>query len=135
MPKLIWVVPAVLKDLRDFPDKPRQEVGHALSQAEFGRVAASAKAYKGYAQDGVFEIVAEDTSTTYRALYATKIDDDIYVLHCFNKKSPRGKQVPKPAKTAIDARLKKAKKIAAERAAETAATAKTKTQTGKKDEQ
>lgn len=37
---------------------------------------------------------------TYRAVYTVKLRSAIYVLHCFQKKSPKGGKVP-----LVDARL------------------------------
>ena len=39
---------------------------------------------------GVFEIINDYQSDTYRTLYALKIDDAIYVLYAFKKKSKTG---------------------------------------------
>jgi len=39
---------------------------------------------------GIFEIVTRFDSNTYRTIYAVQIKDYIYVLHAFQKKSPKG---------------------------------------------
>lgn len=36
---------------------------------------------------GVWELKEQDERKWYRALYLSKIDDVIYVLHCFEKQS------------------------------------------------
>lgn len=50
---------------------------------------ASAKAWKGLGT-GVFEIVEDDRSGTYRAVYTVRFRKAVYVLHAFQKKSPSG---------------------------------------------
>ena len=41
---------------------------------------------------GVREIRVRDLSGAYRVLYLTKLEDAIYVLHCFQKKSQKTSQ-------------------------------------------
>jgi phage-related protein len=41
------------------------------------------------------EIVSNLDRNTYRAVYGLKLDENIYVLHCFQKKSTRGIATPK----------------------------------------
>ena len=55
--------------------------------------------------DGVFEIVSSYMTDTYRAVYAVKIDDKVYVLHTFKKKSKSGIKTPKPDMNLIRERL------------------------------
>ena len=49
---------------------------------------------------------------TYRAVYATKIGDAIYVLHAFQKKSKRSIQTPQKEINLIKRRLKNAQGLA-----------------------
>src|ERR1700724_35351 len=51
----------------------------------------SAKPWKGEGAD-VMEIVSDFDSDTFRAVYTVTFKEAIYVLHCFQKKSPRGKK-------------------------------------------
>ncbi|BAU67533.1 hypothetical protein STA3757_49550 (plasmid) [Stanieria sp. NIES-3757] len=46
-------------------------------------------AFKGIGS-GIFEIVTRFDSDTYRTIYAVQIGKHIYVLHAFQKKSPKG---------------------------------------------
>ena len=39
---------------------------------------------------GVFELVEDWSGDTYRAIYTVRFADAIYVLHAFQKKSPKG---------------------------------------------
>ncbi|MEP7353056.1 MAG: type II toxin-antitoxin system RelE/ParE family toxin [Acidobacteriota bacterium] len=43
----------------------------------------------------VLEIVSNDRSGTYRAVYTVSIGDSIYVMHAFQKKSKTGIATPK----------------------------------------
>ena len=38
---------------------------------------------------GVYELKEGDDKTWYRVIYLSKIDDVIYVLHCFEKRSKK----------------------------------------------
>jgi phage-related protein len=46
---------------------------------------------------------------TYRAVYTVKLEEVIYVLHAFQKKSKHGIATPKQDIELIEARLKRAK--------------------------
>jgi phage-related protein len=73
------------RDLSDFPEAVRQEVGHALFVAQEGGRAPSDKTLQGFGGGGVVEIVEDHDGDTYRCVYTTKIDDVIVVLHAFQK--------------------------------------------------
>jgi phage-related protein len=55
----------------------------------------------------VFEVVADDRSGTYRAVYALKVGDDIWVVHAFQKKSVRGIKTPQREIDLIRERIKR----------------------------
>lgn len=63
---------------------------------------------------GVFEIVADYDGDTYRAVYAVKLKEDIYVQHSFQNKSTIGIKTPKPELDLIKARLRRIKQELAE---------------------
>ena len=65
------------------------KMGTALSVAQFGGKHPSAKPWRGEGA-GVFEVVEDHRSDTYRAVYTVKFENAIYVLHAFQKKSPSG---------------------------------------------
>lgn len=65
---------------------------------------------KGFS--GVIEIISRFDTNTYRAVYATKLGDKIYVLHAFQKKSKSGIKTPKEDIELIKRRLQTAKAIA-----------------------
>ncbi len=70
----------------------------------------AAKPFKG-AGSGVFEIRSDYRTNTYRAVYAVKIGERVYVLHCFQKKSKRGIKTPKKEVDLIKRRLKMAQEL------------------------
>jgi phage-related protein len=85
---LIWVGTSK-KDLLEFPDTARRSVGYALGMAQAGGKHPDAKPWKGEGP-GVFEVVAADEGNAFRAVYAVRFVNAVYVLHCFQKKSPSG---------------------------------------------
>jgi phage-related protein len=69
----------------------------------------SAKPWKGLGA-GVLEIVEDDASGTFRAVYTVRFRRAIYVLHAFQKKSPSGIRTARPDVQLIAGRLKAAKR-------------------------
>ncbi len=65
------------------------EMGNALGIAQFGGMHPAAKPWKGEGP-GVFEIVENHDGNAYRAIYAVRFRQAVYVLHAFQKKSPKG---------------------------------------------
>lgn len=57
---------------------------------------------------GVFEVVSDFDTNTYRAAYVVRFEKAIYVLHCFQKKSPKGIRTAKVDVDLIAQRLKSA---------------------------
>ena len=85
---VIWMGDS-LKQVKSFPEEVRRDIGSSLYDAQLGNKPSNAKPFKGVGR-GVFEIVARFDSDTYRTVYAVQISDCIYVLHAFQKKSPKG---------------------------------------------
>ncbi|NEO52822.1 MAG: type II toxin-antitoxin system RelE/ParE family toxin [Okeania sp. SIO3B5] len=85
---LIWMGNS-RKNIRDFPTEVRLSVGYALQLVQAGETPLEAKLFKGVGS-GVYEIVKRYDTDTYRAVYAVKIGETIYVLHAFQKKSKTG---------------------------------------------
>lgn len=101
---VIWVGDS-RKALKAFPQEVRVSVGYAISEAQSGRKADYAKPLTGIGS-GVFEIVSDHDTDTFRAVYAVKLGDEIYILHAFKKKSKSGRETPKPDMELIKTRLK-----------------------------
>jgi phage-related protein len=85
---LLWVGSSKA-DLLRFPEAVKDNIGTALSVAQFGGKHPSAKPWKGEGP-GVFETVDDFMGNTYRAVYTVRFANPSYVLHAFQKKSPRG---------------------------------------------
>lgn len=85
---LHWVDSAK-KDLLAFPNDVVDDLGYALSVVQHGGMPPSAKAWKGEGP-GVFELVEDYRGNAFRAVYTVRFEKAIYVLHCFQKKSPSG---------------------------------------------
>ena len=64
-------------------------MGNALGIAQFGGKHPSAKPWKGQGS-GIFEIVENHGGDTYRAIYTVRFKEVVYVVHAFQKKSPKG---------------------------------------------
>jgi len=101
---LFWAGSA-RSDLLKFPEAVKDDMGIALSVAQFGGKHPSAKPWKGEGP-GVFEIVADHRSGTYRAVYTVRFAGALYVLHAFQKKSPRGIQTARSDVELVARRLR-----------------------------
>ena len=76
--------------------------------AQLGNTDSSTKPFKGYGS-GVYEIVSNFNTDAYRAIYIVNLDDCLYVLHTFQKKSKSGIKTPKIDLNRIETRLKQLK--------------------------
>jgi phage-related protein len=97
--------------LRAFPRDVYRNVGRALMIAQLGEKAANAKPLKGFGGAGVLEVIEDYHGDTYRAVYTVRLASAVYVLHCFQKKSPRGGQVPRLNRELMERRLRDATRI------------------------
>ncbi len=104
---VIWVGSAK-RDFLGFPDAVKDEMGNALGVAQFGGKHPSAKPWKGEGS-GVFELVENHDGDTYRAVYTVKFREAVYVLHAFQKKSPRGIRTARGDIELVEQRLKTAR--------------------------
>ena len=106
---LTWVGSAK-RDLDAMPEDVKDLFGHAIDLAQAGGEHQDAKVLTGFGSAGVLEVVDDDRSNTYRAVYTVKFAGWVYVLHCFQKKSKSGIKTPKADLDLIHARLQAAKK-------------------------
>ncbi|MGD0024126.1 MAG: type II toxin-antitoxin system RelE/ParE family toxin [Xanthobacteraceae bacterium] len=93
------------RDLLGFPEPVKRELGNALGLAQFGGKHPRAKPWKG-AGAGVFEVVDQYAGDTYRAVYTVRFREVVYVLHAFQKKSPKGIRTARTDIELIGQRLK-----------------------------
>jgi phage-related protein len=103
---LLWVGSSK-GDLMEFPEAVRDEIGAALSVAQFGGKHPKAKPWKGEGP-GVLEIVEDHRGDTYRAVYTVKFQQAVYALHAFQKKSPKGIKTAQSDVELVSRRLKAA---------------------------
>jgi phage-related protein len=113
--KQITWIGSSLNDLKSLPKSVQKEIGFSLHQVQEGKTPYNAKYLKGLGS-GILEIVSDYHKNTYRAVYAVKLGDDIYVLHVFQKKSKTGIKTPKQDISLIEKRLVIAKEEAKNRA-------------------
>jgi phage-related protein len=107
--KPVFWVGSAKSDLLEFPDAVKDVIGNVLSVAQFGSKHPKAKPWKGEGA-GVFEIVEDHRGNTYRAVYTVRLEGAIYVLHAFQKKSPKGRKTAHSDIELISQRLKTAGK-------------------------
>lgn len=74
---LFWVGSSLV-DLLAFPEEVKDDMGAALSVAQFGGKHPSAKPWKGLGA-GVFEIVEDHRGDAYRVIYVVKFAEALYV--------------------------------------------------------
>ena len=72
-----------------FPPEVRQDMGYALGLAQLGAKHPAAKPWHGEGP-GVLEMVESSDGNAFRAVYTVRFAQAVYVLHCFQKKSPSG---------------------------------------------
>jgi phage-related protein len=77
-----------LDELRAFPDAARHEAGFELDKVQRGLMPDNFKSLPIIGK-GVQEIRIRDTSGAYRIIYIAKLEDAVYVLHAFKKKTQR----------------------------------------------
>ena len=105
----VWIGDSKAR-LKEFPQPVQKDIGDALFIVQAGSMSPAAKPFKGVGS-GVFEIRSDYRTDTYRAIYAVKIGERVYVLHCFQKKSKRGIKTPKKEVDLIKKRLKMAQEL------------------------
>lgn len=101
---LHWVGSAK-KDLLALPDDVIDDFGYALGAVQLGATPAQAKPWKGEGS-GVLELVENHRGDTFRAVYTVRFAKAVYVLHCFQKKSPSGIKTAQSDIDLIHERLK-----------------------------
>jgi|SRR5882724_7758152 len=96
---LFWIGSSK-KDLLAFPEAVIDEIGTALSVAQFGGK---------HQMLNLGEVVEDHHTDTFRAVYTVRFDRAIYVLHTFQKKSPSGIKTARKNVELIGRRLNEAR--------------------------
>jgi len=102
--RVSWIKQAK-KDFLKFPEAVRHQIETALMMARCGEKADSVKPLAIFGS-GVFEIALPYRGDAFRAVYAVKIDQYIWVIHAFQKKSKKGIKTPKQDYDLIKTRIK-----------------------------
>lgn len=74
--------------LRAFPDGPRRDAGFQLDRVQRGLDPDSWKPMRNIGQ-GVREIRVRGSTGVFRVIYVATFAEAVYVLHAFQKKTPR----------------------------------------------
>ena len=101
---LFWIA-SVRKDIRQMPAEVQDAFGYALYLAQTGGRHERAKSLRGFGS-GILEVVEDSREGTFRAVYTVRFENEVYVLHCFQKKSTQGIVTPKMHLEVIKERLK-----------------------------
>lgn len=96
------------RDFDDFPSETKLRFLHAMTMVAEGSTPDIAKPLTGLGS-GVMELALRHRGDAFRVVYALKIDDAIWVLHAFQKKSKRGIATPKQEIDVVKERLKRLK--------------------------
>jgi phage-related protein len=108
--ELAWIGSSY-DDLKALPRPVQREFGIALRVAQLGQTPRRAKPLKGFGGAGVLEVIDDFDGDTFRAVYTVRLRHAVYVLHVFQKKSKRGRGLPKADRALIEARLRRAEQI------------------------
>lgn|SRR5208282_1666019 len=74
--------------LQSFPEDVRQNFGFQLWQLQQGERPSDYRPLPSIGS-GVFELRDQDERAWYRVVYLSRVDDVIYVPHCFEKRAAR----------------------------------------------
>jgi phage-related protein len=98
------------KDFEDFPQGVQLEMARALTVLAEGRMPDIAKPLTGL-DSGVMELARGYRGGAFRVVYALHIDDDIWVVHAFQKKSKSGIKTPRQEIDLVRDRLKRLREM------------------------
>ena len=98
------------RQVHGFPTEVRKDIGASLYEVQRGDTPDAAKPFKGVGR-GVFEIITRFDTDTYRTVYAVQIGKRVYILHAFQKKSPKGRKTAKQDIALIKRRYTQAREM------------------------
>jgi len=105
--EIAWIK-AARKEFVKFPVPAQTIMARALTIAAEGGKADIAKPMKGLGS-GVFEIALPYRSDAYRMVYVVQLDEAIWVIHAFQKKSTTGIKTSKKDVDLVRERVKRLK--------------------------
>jgi phage-related protein len=77
-----------LDELRSFPEVARRAAGFQIDRLQRGYDPEDWKPMPSVGK-GVREVRIRDEAGAFRVIYLTKLEDAVYVLHCFQKKTQK----------------------------------------------
>jgi phage-related protein len=99
---------AARKEFERFPGEVQLDMLRGLSIAAEGEKADIAKPFKGV-DGGIYEIALKHRGDAFRAIYAVRIGNDIWVIDAFQKKSKSGIKTPQMDVDRIKERIRRLK--------------------------
>lgn len=97
------------------PEEVQKTFGFALGLAQNGLTHPATKRLANF-KPATIEVLEDHDGDTYRAVYTAHYPDVVYVIHCFQKKSTTGINLPKADKETIEKRLVEVRRIEADKA-------------------
>ena len=91
-----------------FPTNAQLELSRALTVIAEGETPDIAKPMTGLGS-GIWELALPLRGEAYRVVYALRLDDDIWIVHAFQKKSKSGIATPKTEIDLVRERIKRLK--------------------------
>ena len=82
------------RDVQAFLLGAQKMIGDQLQLIQFGGIPKDAKPFLGVGS-GVLEIAISCATDAFRTVVVIQLENRIYVLHAFQKKSKTGKKTPK----------------------------------------
>jgi phage-related protein len=107
--KISWVK-AARKDFEAFPVRAIDRALDALTIVADGGTPDVAKPLAGLGA-GVWELAIKERGDAYRVVYALQLEEDIWVVHAFQKKSTKGISTPRHEIDLVRDRIKRLKEM------------------------
>jgi phage-related protein len=104
-----WIK-AARKDFEAFPARTIDRALDALTIVADGGTPDVAKPLAGLGA-GVWELAIKERGDAYRVVYALQLEDDIWVVHAFQKKSTKGISTPRHEIDLVRERIKRLKEM------------------------
>ena len=86
--KAVRFVGSAREDLAAFPEPARRIAGYELFMIQVGREPSDFKPMSDVGA-GAYELRVRDRAGAFRVIYLARLDDAVYVLHAFQKKTPK----------------------------------------------
>ena len=97
-----------LKDFQKLPEAVRDDAADALTAIAEGGTPDIAKPLTDLGA-GLWELAIRERGDAFRVVYALQLDDDLWVIHAFQKKSKSGIATPKHELDVVRQRIKRLK--------------------------